>query len=89
MLCKSEKSRKSIHFIGTNPTGVLAGIYHALSVYTIQCCRAPGDLMVDCWALIAQSAGGVFDGELLLLRLLSQPHDMAVRGLGPDGPGYR
>lgn len=85
---KNEKS-KSIRFIGTTLTGALAGIYHTVSVYTIQCCSAPGDLVVDCWALIAQSAGGVFDGELLLLRLFPQPDDMAVRELGPDGPGYR
>lgn len=45
--------------------------------------------MVGCWILIAQSPGGVFDGELLLLRLPSQPRDMAVRELGPDRPGYR
>lgn len=44
--------------------------------------------MVDCWTFIAPSAGGAFDGELLL-RLPSQPHDMAVREQGPDGPGYR
>lgn len=45
--------------------------------------------MVDFWTPIAQSAGGVYDDELVLLRLPSQPHDMAVRELGPDGPGYR
>lgn len=45
--------------------------------------------MVDCWISIAQISGGVFDGELLLLRLPFQAHDMAVSDLGPDGPGYR
>lgn len=33
-----------------------------------------GDLMADGWTLSAQ-----FDGELLLLRLLSHSHDVAVR----------
>lgn len=44
--------------------------------------------MVDFWTL-AQSAEGVWDDELPLLRLPSEPHDVAVGELGPDGPGYR
>lgn len=39
--------------------------------------------------LTAQCAGGVFDSELLLLRLPCQSHDVAVAELRPDGPGYR
>lgn len=55
----------------------------------IWCWSAPGDFIVDCWTSIAQIAGGVLDSKLLLLRLPFQALDMAVRGLGPDGPGYR
>ena len=39
---------------------------------------APGDLTVDGWTVTAQRAGGVFDGELLLLRFPCQSHDVAV-----------
>lgn len=35
------------------------------------------------------SAGGVYDGAVLLLRLPTQSHDVAVGVLGPNGPGYR
>lgn len=65
------------------------GISWYIILSSIQCFSAPGDFMVDCWTSTAQIAGGVFDGELLLLRLPSQAHNMAVRELGPDGPSYR
>lgn len=35
--------------------------------------------MMDCRTVITSSVEGVFNGELLLLRLPSQAHDAAVR----------
>lgn len=76
---------KYIHFYEATLTRALAGINHMLN----DSLSAPGDPVMDCWTLVAQTVGGVCDGEILLLRLPSQPHDVAVVELGPDGPGYR
>lgn len=59
-----------------------------LIVSTSQRCSAPGDFTGNRWISAGHIAVGVFDGELLLLRLPLQAHNMAVSEPGPDGPGY-
>lgn len=57
--------------------------HFSAAVFQVTCCKVTKN-----FSFLDNTAVGEFDGELLLLKLPLQAHNMAVIEPGPDGPGY-